>query len=317
MVIGLKPTLVSDVQKHKKLSKNVLEDFNHSPVSCPLAKYGIYLDYDPELIFDLTGTGESYDNCGELKIVRKCPNAGHEAGHYYEAVPHNCGRWLCPTCYKYPAKKEAQKIVERLYKMRRSYRENGYNLGRIEHYVVSPPQDWAKEFLYNLGGYKKLRRKAYRLLRKYGLYGGVVIFHGWRQDDETGLWYLSPHFHILGCGYLIRSNEFYERTGWVYKKKGKRETLKGTAYYLLTHCAVISGEKRSYPAYTYFGCFAYNKARVVEEREPDSLICDKCGEKVVEYAVYDDGNYLEALGEIEITKIERYYRTKGPPTKDF
>ena len=83
-----------------------------------------------------------------------------------------------------------------------------------------------------------------------GLYGGCTFFHPYRKkhsDDGTSCefnlhcdrhhtWEVGPHFHFVGYGKMDeKSDEFYTRTGWVYKNLGKRESTYETIKYLLTH----------------------------------------------------------------------------------
>ena len=64
------------------------------------------------------------------------------------------------------------------------------------------------------------------------MWGGSAIFHLWRFKHSDGsscgakhtctrkhYRVISPHWHVVGIFvYLMNSKEFYDATGWVYKK---------------------------------------------------------------------------------------------------
>ncbi|MCC4768638.1 hypothetical protein FXW07_19070, partial [Methanosarcina sp. DH1] len=72
----------------------------------------------------------------------------------------------------------------------------------------------------------------------------------------------------------MKSDVFYETTGWTYKAKlsPDRDPFK-TARYLFTHTAV----KDRVQAVTYFGVAAYNKTNVERIKTVTFESCPKCG----------------------------------------
>jgi len=87
----------------------------------------------------------------------------------------------------------------------------------------------------------------------------------------------------------MKSNDFFEKTkGWVYKNLGRRESIRATVTYVLTHHALEKGKT----GYSYYGVLSYNKARTVSKmiiEEP--VLCYNCGEHMERYG-YVDANIL-------------------------
>jgi hypothetical protein len=62
--------------------------------------------------------------------------------------------------------------------------------------------------------------------------------------------YISPHFYVLGYGWLIPSPEVIKETGWVYKNKDAHpsnsknqsdwRSIFGTSFYALKHAGLCS-----------------------------------------------------------------------------
>lgn len=226
----------------------------------------------PLLTFEgwrLPGHGEAYADCGAwrkkgcLNVVEHCQAGLLEdmVGKVFVKIYHrSCLRAECPICYEKWAGKEAGKIEWRL---------SQWSCGLPIHLIVSPAmEDWRL-------AYEKLKRKAYRISKDSGFLGGCCIFHPWRENELTKEWYFSPHFHMIGYGWIEGTKEGYERHGWVVKNAGLRETVSGTALYQLSHAGIHPDRH----TVTWFGRLAYNKLWV-PPREPEREACPICGEKL-------------------------------------
>jgi len=218
----------------------------------------------------LPGHGEAYYNCGHLKN-KGCLNVeGHKqnlvdgtaaAGKVFvRRYRRTCMRAQCPICYESWAGREAGKIE---YRLRASPKK-----ARDIHVVVSPSTMDVLRL-----SYEDLRRKTYVVAKKSGFWGGSCIFHPFRKEVLTGKWYFSPHFHLLGFGWIRGTKEGFEDHGWVVKNLGVRKTVSGTALYQLSH----AGVHERYHTITWFGRLAYNKLRVPKQERPVE-ICPICGE---------------------------------------
>jgi len=182
--------------------------------------------------------------------------------------------------------REARRIEARL-------AEASKRFGLAEHILATFPPKY-----YHLT-YEQLRKKAVKILKRRGVIGGVLIFHGFRFNMRK-YWYWSPHFHVLGyilggyrcrsceivrktgkcgienvncSGFVNRNYRFYEKDGCIVRVLGKRKTVGGTAWYQLNHASVKVGVVRFHVA-TWFGVCSYRKLKVtVEMRKSVCPIC--------------------------------------------
>jgi hypothetical protein len=202
-----------------------------------------------------------------------------------------CLRAECPTCYEKWAGKGAHKIEYRLSQWRGS--------GRVIHLMISVPSR-----LYHLS-MVELRILAYRVAREIGFFGGSCIVHPFRQrckicgspkDTMTDrclncgcgefLWVFSPHFHLLGYGWILgeKVKELYESEGWISKNLGIRDSVGATALYQLSH----AGIHKNHHTITWFGALAYNKLKVAPEIV-ESKVCPLCGGDLIRLLWVGDG----------------------------
>lgn len=162
---------------------------------------------------------------------------------------------------------------------------------------------------------KAERRDLLRLLRRIGALGGAVVFHAWRFSAELQQLYSlylmgggtlkawdwvrlknywdgfktdgpdgpvfnrgviwSPHWHVFLRGWLDRSDDVHERTGWIYKNKGVsigEKSLGLRIAYAVGHCSYYS----SGHSIVYFGDVAYNRLSCKETKEIALDKCEKC-----------------------------------------
>ena len=235
--------------------------------------------------WSLPGHGDPYSDCGSWR-KRGCLNVDEHlndglfediAGKVYvEMYRRSCVRAECPVCYEKWAGKEASKIEYRLSCVGRS-------MGMAIHLIVSP----SNQDVYGLS-YDVLRRKAYLIVRKNGFLGGSSIFHPFREND-AGLWYFSPHFHMIGYGWIHGTKEGYQEHGWIVKNAGIRESISATAMYQLSHCGV----HEKYTSVTWFGRLSYNKLKVAPmPREKHE--CPACGSQLRELLYYGVSNLPRA-----------------------
>ena len=156
------------------------------------------------------------------------------------------------------------------------------------HFVVSPPQDIAD---LSIEDYRKLRDRAYVVARESGISGGAAVFHPYRLRcsrcgstipeyqkecpkcfESVKEWFWSPHFHVVGFGWLENTKEGFERHGWIVKGLGVRKSVFATFQYLLSHAGVSAVHTT-----TWFGKLAYRKLPNVFVLPSVSEICPFCG----------------------------------------
>ena len=163
----------------------------------------------------------------------------------------------------------------------------GYRIKPI-HAVVSVSPIDAERLRAN---YPRMRDIATNTALKAGFIGGAVIYHPFRHKDFgnetledilepkvdlTKGWYYSPHFHLIGFGWIKHD---YEENGWIVKNIGVRgETPENhrifeLARYQLSHCGVNS----RYHSITWIGQLSAHKYKAPPmPKEPPSK-CPECG----------------------------------------
>lgn len=132
---------------------------------------------------------------------------------------------------------------------------------KIKHVIVSPLQQVAKEQWIDHKGYIKSRKTAYKIAQQCGVKGGVLIPHPYRLkcancgyspipdhkrscptcNQDRFLWYFSPHFHIIGHGWVTNTTKNYQKSGWIVKNAGVRKSIYATTQYLLSHAGINRG----------------------------------------------------------------------------
>lgn len=257
----------------------------------PIAKSNFIQDrelVDWGVDWNLGGHGLAYSDCGEWRTTA-CLNVDeyNQQGILEKTVGkvyiyryrRTCLRAECPTCYESWAGKEAGKI---------EYRLKAWSKGRVIHVVISPPsRDWLSM------DYKALRSKFYKIALSRGFIGGSAIFHPFRrrcflcggivkEGYESCIcgsvafgWVFSPHFHVLGYGWIKHTKELYEKDGWVVKNIGVRKTVSGTALYQLSH----AGVHKHYHTITWFWRLSYRNLKV-PKMERKKHVCPICGNKL-------------------------------------
>lgn len=262
-----------------------------------------------EGFWELSGHGESYADCGSWR-AKGCLNVEEHKGislageimqgrAFIRWYKRSCLRAQCPVCYEKWAGKEAHKVAHRL----RAWRGRG----QVIHLMVSPP--WSA--LERAGEYEQLRKESYRVARESGFLGGSVFYHpARRRCAECGSWIkehfkscffcgskrvewvFSPHFHMMGYGWIQQVKQGYERHGWVVKNIGVRKSLVGTAQYLLSH-AGIHPHKHTI---TWFGFLSYNKLKVPPAAREEE-VCPGCGSKLQPLIYCGEGDLPELEGD--------------------
>jgi len=241
----------------------------------PIAKSTLWQNWS------LPGHGESYRDCGDWRY-KGCLNVEGHAVHRLDCVSYegkvfvkryrrSCDRAECPICYEKWASRAAFRAERRLKQYCSGYR-------RPIHVIVSPSQVDCDSL-----DYAELRLKAYNILKKVGIEGGVCIVHPFRENEDKS-WYLSPHFHFVCYGWIRNVGAMYEKEGWIVKNLGIRKSVYATLHYQLTHAGVHRPseeakffEKEGKKAtITWFGALSYNKLKVEEEEGKEKCpVCEK------------------------------------------
>lgn len=217
----------------------------------------------------LPGHGESKDTCGNF-YRKVCLNTWEhpEGKAVFKNLVHSCHSYKCPICWHSWTLRAAKRVTDRI----RATQEQKPWLGLPIHVAASVPPE-----LYHLS-FQEMKKILYPMLKKIGFMGGSCILHIYRQVKNSGLWYFSPHFHLIGFGWLKGIAENYEESGWVIKHLGVRKNVFGTAFYQLTHAAVWYGEGRRQTV-TYVG-ESNNRNLKLPKYEQPAVGCPYCGAKM-------------------------------------
>ena len=235
----------------------------------------------------LPGQGEKYPTCGKVHYqgclqtqYHLFPIDKNQRGKaYIKKVRYNCGRAQCPECNKSWMVEATKNIEHRI--------EEGKppRYRRPIHVTISPPaSEWSK--FEDKDEYPKMRRKATRLAKKAGLIGFVMIPHAYRQNSSSKLWRFSPHFHLIGYGWIVNTKWIYERTGWIIKNHRIRKSVGATAYYQLSHAGVKEGRH----VFSWCGCLAWNKIKVSRLKK-ERQVCPLCGAPTLKVIYHGRGSH--------------------------
>jgi len=213
----------------------------------------------------LPGTKEEHDWCG-LWQTRGCLNVKEHKGEHENQIfvkryPRSCYRADCKKCFKKWIARQANRSTRRV----QEYAKR--SAMRAIHIMISVPKHNRHLPV------PMLKKRAINILKEWGI-NGVLIFHPFRFNKNRKFYY-SPHFHVIGFGWIKSVREFHARFGWFVKYMGVRKSIFQTFYYLLSHCGI----KKRQHALTWFGTLSYSKLKL--EKEPDSNICPVCNKKLV------------------------------------
>jgi len=226
--------------------------------SLPLAILPPSLNSEP---WSLPGHGKPQEECGKIGFIG-CPELALDPAwispekaaikHDIKKFRHSCDEASCPKDYENWSTLAAHRVMERFDAAAKLQYIKHKNL--LKHIISSPPRAcdaWSIE---------RLRAHSYRALKATGCKGGVSIFHPFRWrcsicglDEEScecdgesaGVWYWSPHFHIIGHGWIEGTVDHYAKTGWVIKNLGLRANLFATLKYQLSHAGVWMDDETS------------------------------------------------------------------------
>lgn len=277
-----------------------------------------YLAYHQSKLADIlvmTGGGSANAMCGQVKFGIRCVNPSCSEPHASLAT-YSCNRLGCPICRDKAISRSARSIADRIEGMHEAYGREGAKTGPISHVQISTDPnspEMSEEVLSTPEGYRAALKKVYALFRGHTYqYGGVLIFHPWRQVHEDGtpcgvfkcqrehVWEWSPHWHFLGWGFFRKSDEFYRLTGWTYSKLGRGVKLGendesersafATAYYQLTHAGIFMdrhGKRQNGQAIRYIGMLGNSKGGFNEETVSVNVAsCETCKGDLHEYGVH-------------------------------
>jgi hypothetical protein len=289
---------------------------------------------EPDPIWTITAHGQVKDNkCGvwmhrKTKKMMGCLRVhthdsigvGIDGVDYRNKITakrifYSCGRPECPSCAVSGwAVREAGRAEQRL-----RFAANRFKM-KIEHIVISPPQDFK-------GSYEDLRKYVLRAMLKRGIVGGLVIYHHFRYHrrnesyfGEEPHYFKGIHFHVLGfikggygncrncvyckdgtfekckkgCnGFNGVTRRAFDKDGVIAEVLGERQTVGGTIWYQLTHAAIKKNVRHQH-VLNWFGICGRNKLKIPKGSLPQKEhLCPICAEKM--YEIRYKGDYAKLL----------------------
>jgi hypothetical protein len=93
---------------------------------------------------------------------------------------------------------------------------------------------------------------------------------------------MSPHFHVLGFGWIQDTAEIYNSKGWIVKNLGVRKSVYWTFQYILSHAGVFLDPESSFHPVkfhvaTWFGELSYNSMETIPKLITFKEYCPHCG----------------------------------------
>jgi len=242
--------------------KTVLDDYLH--------EVGNFAEVD-YLGYEMPGSDEEprHDWCGTWG-TKGCLNSEKhpEEKDFVKSYLKSCYSPLCPTCknpWLYREAKAATKRIE--YYAKKSGKH-------VKHLVWSPAP-------YNPIIHKSLkvmRKACYAAMKEIHFTGAAVIFHAYRDRVVNGYkeWYYSPHFHLVGFGWVEGTKEYHAKNKTVIVNLGERESVFATFVYQLSHCAI----KKRHHSLTWIGSLSYSELKIPKVPDEDD-ICPYCSAPLV------------------------------------
>ncbi|BDQ30592.1 hypothetical protein NZNM25_07660 [Nitrosopumilus zosterae] len=190
----------------------------------------------------------------------------HDGKIFIRRYQLSCFRPACKTCWEKWIGRQSNVATRKI--ERYSKKEN---ISPI--HIVLSVSNWDYEL-----DYKQMKQKARKILNEIKIRGGSIIFHPFRFNKKIRCWYFSPHFHVVGFGFIPKGSlvDAYHQNGWFVKYLGVRKSVFATFYYLLSHCGIRHRTR----ATTWFGDLSYSKLE--KEILPDFSKCPLCGRKLTE-----------------------------------
>ncbi len=265
----------------------------------------------------LPATKEPHVWCGHWSTVGCLNVKAHENTEakgkgFVKRFQRSCYRADCETCFKKWLARESNKATRRIEKYEKLSGKNA------KHIIISVPS-----WLYYKPK-KELAKQSYKILKDVGCIGGTTIFHPFRKhvvyvNNEIKFeWYYSPHFHVIGFGWIEKTTENYYKNGWVVKNKGFRDSTFATFYYQLSH----AGIKKHNHTLVWFGSLSYSKLKV-EKEDVERNMCPYCSAKLrhVEpyglFAIKPPDVEIELLVDLEGWRyVEHKIKPRQPITKE-
>jgi len=263
-----------------------------------------------QILLKMVGTSEPKESCGVF-VTEGCDNTlSHPKEMLYAQNKRlTCKSAKCSVCWDSWLVRESSRVTERIDEFRMLGERKGFRSTTPIHVIVSPPK-WIRNLSWT-----ELKKTFRKMVKRAGIIGGVSMFHAGRLSSDKKTWFYSPHFHMIGFGWVVNTNKISSEEGWVIKNKGIRKTsaeVYSTVAYLLSHTAIAKGIH----SVTWFGDLSYSAKyaselkREIEESEADR--CPYCSQYLVLFNVNatdrppPDKEWFGLFGECTARAVETH-----------
>ena len=150
----------------------------------------------------------------------------------------SCNKLGCPVCVGSAVRKRAMTIGYRMDSISQEVAKQYQTIGKPKHisFNIQVPK------IVDIEKFKWLQKGLIQIIQKVGIHSGVIFHHPVRIDEDVQELYESHHFHVIGYGMIMKSDEFYHRYRFTYRNHGDRQDLShtlGTIQYIMSHCGLI------------------------------------------------------------------------------
>ena len=315
MPVVSKDAYKRDFERRLRLNRQILEKaYWYLPVD----------DVGHEEFMPVGRGDKSSSFCGVHLSYSVCDNVEGHKGKFLNGVDctgkvivrHNhmwCNKSACPICFiRGWSVNRARTVDGRLAEgVKRGF-------GEVEHFTVSVPV--ADRNLPE----SVLRKKCRDALRNRGVSGSCMIFHGYRIDRERHVLVWSVHYHGLGfieggyecrgctkvscagCdGFEARTRREFEKDGCIVVVHAKRETVFGTAWYLLNHATIRLGVKRFHSLVWWGNCA---KRKFKSAKAKTNIVCPLCEEEMVKSMYMGKRRIVKDIGHPDYVAVFPFER---------
>lgn len=267
------------------------------------------------------------ENCGQVYAVLWCKTCNPGKDTWSGEKKHSCNNRFCPECSKNWLHRQSESLSDKLGQLREAV---GYS---ARHIIFSPPPGdiykplkELRQECYRLMDFAGVAGSLVVMhLWRFRDLKGQEIAWKWcslnpeaqrnidRQNelfDSGASTYAAPcdhpipcrrfyypHFHVLGWGWLMPSEDFEKKSGgWIYKNKSvNKRTLRktkkqfySTIRYMLSHAAV----KEKSQTYACRGFAHYSKWDLASEWcDLEPMKCKECHNQLTQISLKKDGQH--------------------------
>jgi hypothetical protein len=234
-----------------------LDEFDH--IYDPDSRVTKYLEANLEASlpngFVLAGHSEiTRQSCGRFRGIKGTKKFTRDT---LELTFDTCNKLTCPICVRKASKVKALKIQQKCKDYIWWLITHGYKAKYLcPKHISFDPIDFKPNFESRKAFHSSIKEFIDKNISPY-LSGGVVFYHHHRfkNKEKRDILKVSPHFHVIGFGFLPNYKEYQEKHGFQYHSHGKLLSLADifrVARYELTHITfpldeIIRKTKRTDP----------------------------------------------------------------------